>query len=113
MLSQAAIILALAFWQPYSTTPVCPDGVSVHDVPAYGTAASVPGPAYTRRDNGELTSNCDIYVTAEWLRQPRAVQCAFVARALGTSWFGLDASSDRANVMYSRRFVVPGACQRR
>lgn len=110
MISAAAVTLALAFWAPYNHgQPVCPGGVQIHNVASY--SGDTPGAAYARREDGELQPNCEVFVTAEWRRQPRAVQCAFVARALGASWFGLSPSDDWRNVMYFRRFVVPGACK--
>lgn len=113
MISAVAVSLALAFWTPYNDgQPVCPDGVSIHHVTFYGTAGSVPGLAYTLRENGQLVPNCNVYIDPTFQHLRRPMQCAFVARALGAAWFGLPASSDRRNVMYGRGWVVPGACRR-
>lgn len=111
VISPKAVKLAVAFWQPYSPTPVCPAGITLHRVGPYGTPGSVPSAAYIVRTNGELVPNCNVYVSPEFPDEPRPLQCAFVARALGVAWFGLSPSRDRRNVMYRDGWVIPRACR--
>lgn len=109
MISATAVTLALAFWAPYNGgQPVCPGGVHVERA-AYGATQAYVG----RHDDGSLVPQCDMYA-APWIASlPRAEQCAWVARNIGATFFGLGASNDRRNIMYSRKWVTPGACRKR
>lgn len=113
VISPVAVQRAVTFWQPYSPTPVCPDGVVIHQVWRYSNdnvAGTVPSDSYSRREDGTLQPNCNVYVAPQFRGLTRPMQCAFVARSLGTSWFGLPPTTDRRNVMYGGGWIVPRAC---
>lgn len=114
MISAVAITMALAFWAPYNNSgqPVCASGVKIQAVGAYGSPGSVPGPTFVRTDGGQLTRHCQMYADPAILKQTHAVQCAWVARNVGASWFGLPASSDPTNVMSATTFVMPATCNK-
>lgn len=107
-LSPVAVQRAVAFWQPYSSTPVCGDGLTIHQT-GYG---ETPGPSFIRREDGRLVPQCELFADPSIAQLPVADQCAWVARNIGASFFGLGASNDARNVMYQRRWVTPAACRR-
>ena len=111
-ISPAAVAQAVAFWQSYSATPVCPAGVTIHQVMPAGYEGSTPGPAaVTRTPDGSFIPNCDMYADPLVATLDPEYQCAWAARNIGATFMGLDFNHDRTNVMYADGWVIPGSCK--
>lgn len=109
-ISTLAVLAALAFWTPYNDGQRLP--CSAHDVMVYPTGqplAEVPAnslgyaPLFGQR-------TCAIAVSDDLYHRSDADQCRILAHEWGHAWFGLDHSSDPANVMAVDP-PVPGACR--
>jgi len=97
-------LLALAFWLPYSPTPVCPDGIQVsqarvpHDLVAVGVIA------WSRRGS----QDCRVWVNRNrWRFLTPPWQCAALAHEIGHMWFDLPHGP---GIMAAELARPPGIC---
>jgi hypothetical protein len=103
------IARAVAFWQPYSPTPVCPAGVTISFyAPGQGPPAWPHANGWAVRGIG-----CEIHLRSDIPDQTPAVQCALIAHELGHAVFSLPDSDDPRNVMGDapgRYIAIPDGC---
>lgn len=104
-----AISLAIAFWTPYATEPICPQGVHVIQVtPAKSYA--YPGGKKTLMPHDALgmsgmgAKSCYIWLS-KYVKDTES-KFRVIAHEIGHDWFGLDHSQDKTNIMYPYMTVM-------
>lgn len=103
-MSPLAILLAMAFWAPY--TPhheyPCWPSPTFHYI-SVKKNPTIFGYAYVEK------GGCDIWVRRDMPSQPVKVQCALIAHELGHTYMGLNHTKDKHNIMYPE-LVIPKKC---
>lgn len=99
-----AISLAIAFWTPYTTEPICPQGVHV--------IRMTPGKSYAYPWGEKVLLPKDVigysaigdrscYIWVSRYLWDRETMYRVIAHELGHNWFGLEHSPDKTNIMYA------------